>query len=204
MKKPPLDVQAAARVALVVSLREVQCIELSAGFAGANDAPTEWALSWKNEPVVAFWQPSEHDERHWVAMFQFVLHIDATDDVQVNEGTPAKVPAPSAKSVRVAELTVSFRLEYAVRERGLVSEADIEHFLGINGFLNAWPYVRAEVQSLTTKIGLPPLLLPVQLAAAAAQTVSVIRMSEVSSSAGAPPILGSGLADGQHADSDPS
>lgn len=34
-------------------------------------------------------------------------------------------------------------------------------FSGVNGVVNAWPYLRAEIHSLSSKMGLPAILLPV-------------------------------------------
>ena len=62
----------------------------------------------------------------------------------------------------------------------LVAEhADLDDFVGISGYLHLWPYLRAEVQCLTTKLGLPPLVLPVQMSSHAAAAVTVVQASEL-------------------------
>ncbi|WP_426734396.1 hypothetical protein [Myxococcus faecalis] len=53
-------------------------------------------------------------------------------------------------------------LEYALKE---IAPSDWEHrldlFANINGVVNIWPYVRAELASTLSKTGLPQLMLPV-------------------------------------------
>lgn len=62
---------------------------------------------------------------------------------------------------RVAEFSIAVRLDYQLRLEGDSLVNGIPHFGAICGYMHAWPYFRADIQWLTTKIGLPSLVLPV-------------------------------------------
>lgn len=62
---------------------------------------------------------------------------------------------------RVAEFSIAIRLDYQLRLEGDALVNGIPHFGAICGYMHAWPYFRADIQWLTTKIGLPALVLPV-------------------------------------------
>jgi hypothetical protein len=64
---------------------------------------------------------------------------------------------------RIAQLSLVFRSEYLLLpsfESGTDAEL-LQHYVGIVGRMHCWPYFRQEVQALTTKLGFPPLTLPV-------------------------------------------
>ncbi|HYQ28434.1 MAG TPA: hypothetical protein VER04_14490, partial [Polyangiaceae bacterium] len=90
------------------------------------------------------------------AQFPFVVDISAT-----REGN----------SEEIARLAVTVFISYLGASKFSVD--DLRHFVGVSGFMHAWPYLRAEAQSLTTKIGLPPLLLPLIVSGAVPSKVAV-------------------------------
>ena len=62
----------------------------------------------------------------------------------------------------LANIAVGFRAEYRFEDSYAPADEELlEHYVGIVGRLHAWPYIRAEIQELSTKLGLPPLTLPV-------------------------------------------
>lgn len=65
----------------------------------------------------------------------------------------------------VLRVSASFRLEYAFRAKGGPAENERDLFFGafanVNGTYNVWPYFRELVQSLTGRMGLPPIVIPV-------------------------------------------
>ena len=65
----------------------------------------------------------------------------------------------------LAVLRVGVHIVYA-KDRALDEgeAAALEDYVGIVGWMHAWPYVRAEIQALSVKLGFPPLVLPVLLA----------------------------------------
>lgn len=172
MKKPPLDLQAAARVAPGIQLNDVQCLRLSAGFTADGETQAHLSLSWEVGPVGASWLRTDQTI---LAVFSFDVGIDGKSDAEPGEPEPAR----GAKAVRIADVHVTLRLDYTILPGVDVPDADLDDFVGISGYLHLWPYLRAEVQCLTTKLGLPPLVLPVQVSSHAAATVTVVQASEL-------------------------
>lgn len=172
MKAPPLDVQAAIRVAPALALTDVLCVAIGAVFLQDRDAPPDWSLAWRHQPFLGLWQRL-HQEI--VAIFPFTINVEL------------KSPDDSESPIRVADVQATWRLHYAVQQGVDIYDPDIEDFVGVNAFLHAWPYLRAEVQSLTTKVGLPALVLPLQFSGNAAQNVTVMHTSEVPGGGGADP-----------------
>ena len=173
MKRPPLDVSAATKVSNSgrLSLRDVVVIGLTANhIATAPDGPV--TLDWNVNEVVAIW---ELDAEELKAVFPMSIHIDAFNDDE-----------PTART-RIAELSVAFRLDYRVTGVGDDDWLDaLQDFVGVCGYLHLWPYFRSEVQWLTTKLGFPPLVLPLILSGDAANRVSVRNARELSKALSAP------------------
>lgn len=65
----------------------------------------------------------------------------------------------------IASIQLVLRGSYRLSESfDRVADLDAtDHFLAIVGWLQMWPYLRAEVQQLSNRLGLPPLVLPVLL-----------------------------------------
>ena len=66
--------------------------------------------------------------------------------------------------VPLAQIRVVARVFYRIADD--FNEADaaaVPDYIGIVGWMHAWPYLRAEVQSLSTNLDFPPLVLPVLL-----------------------------------------
>lgn len=57
-----------------------------------------------------------------------------------------------------ARYILQYRLESTMPSEW---EERIPTFSRLNGVINAWPYVRADLQNMTCRAGLPPMLLPV-------------------------------------------
>jgi hypothetical protein len=65
-----------------------------------------------------------------------------------------------AGSPPLARVSAGTELTYA-REPGVeIETADLDDFAAVNAPFNAWPFWREFVQSSLTRLGLPPLLLP--------------------------------------------
>jgi preprotein translocase subunit SecB len=54
-----------------------------------------------------------------------------------------------------------YELEYSIESFDQIKPENIKAFGSMNGIYNAWPYWREFVQSMTVRMGLPPLTLPV-------------------------------------------
>lgn len=161
MRTPPLDVQAAVRVVSHVGLSDVQFMALGASLVQDRETPPGWKLAWELGPIQATWMRSSDFIQ---ALFPFVVRIEGRSD--------------SGEKMSVAEVSLLVQLHYKLAAAAEVADDDLDHYVGINGYMHAWPYLRAEVQALTTKLGLPPLVLPVQVSGNAAAKVSVGRVTE--------------------------
>lgn len=61
----------------------------------------------------------------------------------------------------VLTIKASFILEYTLPPSVEFEEEQLKAFSMTNGVYNAWPYWREYVQSTTTRMGLPPIIVPV-------------------------------------------
>ncbi len=78
----------------------------------------------------------------------------------------------------VALIQVVVRMTYRMADASIADD-NFQAFASVMPFLHSWPYLRAEVQALTTRIGLPPLVLPVVVSGHARQ---LVKMSKVDAS----------------------
>lgn len=159
MNRPPLDVNAAARLAGSVQLVNIACVGVSAEFVNSGARTPGTTLSWDLPDPTGVWSL---EERSLTAFFAPELLIDVSED-------------NGASSQRLAQFRVKFQLEYDLKPDSTWSEEDVPHYVGVTGLLHLWPYFRAEIQMLTTKLGLPPLVLPVIVSGHAARRVKVKR-----------------------------
>lgn len=68
---------------------------------------------------------------------------------------------PRKKKEATVSIEATFLLTYEVKGSETLDPAHAEAFARINGIYNAWPYWREYVQSVTSRMGLPGLTLPV-------------------------------------------
>ena len=71
----------------------------------------------------------------------------------------AKEPAGK----EIARFKCDYLVHYEIRDAAIfdsLTQKDIELFAAFNATLNAWPYARELVQSLSARMMLPPLVLP--------------------------------------------
>jgi hypothetical protein len=66
----------------------------------------------------------------------------------------------SEKSEDLVSIRAVFEILYQLPEGLAVGNDELEAFARSNGVFNAWPYFREFVQSMATRMGLPPILLP--------------------------------------------
>lgn len=155
--RPPLNVDAAARLASKLHLRDVLCVETSAKYVAAPSASKSPALSWDLKNPQANWRLEKAEVG---VRFPFAITIEETN-------------ADGAQDRMIADLNLVFQIEYAIDELDKAHMVELPHYLGISGFMHLWPYVRAEVQCLTSKLRLPPLILPVVVSGHAARIVTM-------------------------------
>lgn len=137
-----LDLQRASAASDKLRLRAVGPIGIE---AKALNFPSEDPLSFNLAHQPAFWHVLQG-----VVICTFGVDVEI---VSRKQGTEAVL----------ARLSLVFRSEYDLLPSFVVGtdEELLQHYVGIVGRLHWWPYLRQEVQSLTTKLGFPPLTLPV-------------------------------------------
>lgn len=76
-------------------------------------------------------------------------------------GNVALRPVEAASKEPALEAEVEIELRYAYPEGLDFRPDELEPFANLNGVFNAWPYFREFLQNATTRMGLPPFVLPV-------------------------------------------
>lgn len=156
--RPPLDIDAASRLAHQIRLVDVVCMEVSARCMVPTLAVPESGLSWDLHDPTAVWAMDEDEVR---VLFPLALTIEG------------QLPSKSSKPQRLAEFHVSYTIVYAAKDLNGEQLRDLPHYLGVSGFLHFWPYFRADIQALSAKLRLPPLVLPTIVSGNAAARVSI-------------------------------
>lgn len=102
---------------------------------------------------------------------RYFTHSAVLADCRRKQDSDDKAP-----SVDLATFSVVIRIEYKLLEQGGVIESEqLPHVLGTLGYIHAWPYFRADVQWLTTKLGFPALVLPVVISGEVTDRVLIAR-----------------------------
>lgn len=128
-----------------VLLRDISCHGIR---AHVLSSPPEGTLHFKVESVAMDW--------HIVDKSVYLLVPFELTMEQATSENQAKVS--------IGTVSVDMSLVYRLRDtESPIPNEDMPHVLGVNGYMHSWPYFRADVQWLTTKLGLPPLTLPVVL-----------------------------------------
>jgi hypothetical protein len=97
------------------------------------------------------WSDNRHEFRAEAAFL--ALHVAGADAREEDE-----FPELEEDTELTVVIHAVFRLSYEVPESDEVSEEDLEHFSFANGTLHAWPYWRELAQSMTTRMGITPLI----------------------------------------------
>lgn len=139
------DVRIASTLATKIQLHSVSYLECRGRMLSTDD-PRK--LQYDLPPVNGVW--SVHDRRLAVVL-PFVLSVKNA----AAEGSPVS---------DLAEISVMIGLNYLLHDATILpNEDELPHFAGISGYMHAWPYFRADVQWLSTKLGFPALTLPIVL-----------------------------------------
>ncbi len=97
--------------------------------------------------------------RHWAN-----VPAGAKDGVfKVRANLELVLSAEKEVSKKTADLLVKvqYELEYHLPSDFRVTRPELNAFAKVNGVYNAWPYFRELVQSMTLRMDLPPIVLPV-------------------------------------------
>ncbi|MGH7438636.1 MAG: hypothetical protein ACRENE_23350 [Polyangiaceae bacterium] len=120
-------------------------------------AEAKRALAWEIEPINVSWGMEKRTLTVHLPFFVFLRD----------------------RRENVCSICVSIQSTYDVRPKARVPAADdIDHYVGIGAVLHAWPYLRAQVQYLSTQLGMTPIVLPVIVAAQLPEVIKVKRWSQ--------------------------
>jgi|SRR5580658_1843077 hypothetical protein len=119
----------------------------------------ESSIAWRLDPVDVRWG-IEEEELRVIAPYRVWITNTPKDGV----------------SVDVTELVAIIRLDYKCPADVILSDDELSHFAGIQGVMHSWPYLRTQIQSLTTTLELPPLTLPPLLSGHIQNFVSASRL----------------------------
>lgn len=117
----------------------------------------------------------------WVAddkLVRGLFNLELTIDHVSEEATKTEeVEDDDGQRTPLAVIRVGMRVIYRFLPKYVQNEDApfLPHFLGIQGFLHVWPYIRAEVQNLSNRLSFPPLILPLGRASSFAD----VRVREV-------------------------
>lgn len=136
-----LDMEAVARVARAVDLRDIHLLRAAVSRLGPE--PVQGRLVLDFDCSTRLLETAEADNLLPVAC-DFSL-------------TARKEEEPRREVMRVE---ATFLVSYDVAHPQDISPEDVHHFARINPLYNAWSYWREFVHSMTTRMGLPPLLVP--------------------------------------------
>lgn len=158
-----VDFDAVARIASRVQLAAVRLVACNAEITvNADDLPPDWGTS-----VFIGYHAHVHGRRlgetgalreRVLARVAFIgVHDPAWDVDKLDELPPYDPDDPPA-----VFLEAMFELAYEPHaDEDDPNEDDLDHFAFANATFNAWPYWRELAQSMTQRMGIPPVVVPV-------------------------------------------
>ena len=143
--KPPFDVKALADVANRVSLDSVTLLQIKATRGAVLDETKDLTFAFEYRTA---WK-----------------RVNARPGIDVTFELDARLEQPDGGERKVGTIidaSISFVLSYELPEVPPDDWNDrLALFARVNAPVNAWPYARAELQSLFVKMDLPAIMLPV-------------------------------------------
>jgi len=149
-----VDFTRVARVASRVALELIHLVECEAEL---NVDLADVSPDWSSQAYVAF-DTHPFDEPDDLSSFRtradFLAVYVVGFDAQEATDLPDFSEAPPSVYVHG-----TFALAYEMSDPQGISNEDISHFAFANSTLHAWPYWRELAQSMTTRMGIPPLVI---------------------------------------------
>ena len=127
-----------AAVVPAIELRDIRLVDLSCALEAAlPEPPFTASLSHEVKANVV-------DGNALVILVRFFLRATGRGD-------------PSVEFLR---LSAAFQLSYVGKDLNTLAPEQLSAFAGVNSVHNAWPYLRELINSMTTRMGLPALTVP--------------------------------------------
>lgn len=150
-----LDFDAISKVANRVQIKEVRLQWLHAELNVEVDFGDDW-----QEKAFIFWDThlyQRHSDGDFSAIARLIVRMKEGHDPSVDEEPPDYDPEDQPQ----VELAAEYALRYSLRDFDQVTDNELEHFCHLNATANAWGYWRELMQSTTSRMCIPPLVLPV-------------------------------------------
>jgi hypothetical protein len=154
-----IDRAAVGRVVAQVNLEDIRMVWARAGL---NVAPDDVAVDWGQRTFLGFdvhaheWS-DDHSSFTVRALFAAAHKVDWTDALVEADD----LPELEDDELPDVDIAVLFELTYSIDDTTGISDRDIEHFAAFNARFNAWPYWRELAQTVTNRMRIPTLLVPV-------------------------------------------
>jgi hypothetical protein len=152
--------KAAARASSLVTLVEVSFLALEARLNMVPPNEETEKLSWNVKRCEGRWFREDAGLR---VLMPYVVDISAKT---TNGG----------RLLDVAHLAVTIRIAYELKDPTIDNET-LHGYATITPLMHTWPYLRAEIQTLTAKLDLPPLLLPAIVSGNAEDRVHMVHVT---------------------------
>jgi hypothetical protein len=150
-----LDRDAVSKVAKRVQLMDVRLRWLHAALNNKEEVPDDW-----RDRAFIFWD-THLSERHEDGAFTAAAGLNVRMKEGVDPSVADEPPDYDLDDLPDLELFAEYLLTYSLVDADDVSDRELEHFCYLNATANIWSYWREIMQSTTTRMGLPPLVLPV-------------------------------------------
>ncbi len=139
-KSSKSDVNVGLLVSDRVQLKDVRLIEFGCNQKqGASRGKKAYNMDYSTEAAV------NKESGHVLVIAKF--HFEA-----FGEGQPQK---------NVLKANATFALTYTIENFEGLTDKGFKQFADLNGIYNAWPYWREFMQNTISRLGLPPLVIPV-------------------------------------------
>lgn len=143
-----------ARIAKVSTRSKTLDVLLARCDVELNIERSDLADDWREKTYIAYdTHLARHDNERFEAHAAFLaMHIPGRDP------DTDDLPAPDDDFEPALVIEATFELQYQLDPSEPVEKEDLEHFAYVNSTMHAWPYWRELAQSMTTRMGLRPLI----------------------------------------------
>lgn len=148
------DYTAIGRVSRHATLADTKFVVFHADARGVDEPPH---AEWSEQSFIGFRSDIRRPPSDGTfAVRSSILIVYTTDEDYSEDAGPPEFEDGGAPDIWLEiELELTYDLEPGVEPEA----SDLEEFASVNGTLHAWPYWREAIQSTTTRLGLPALVI---------------------------------------------
>lgn len=150
-----------ASVAKVVTQVELADIRMVWARAGLNVPIDALAYDWSARTFLGY-DVHAHEWADDNTFFTVRAYFAAAHNIAWAEvDADSEPPDFDPDSPPDVDIAVLFELTYSVEDTTDITDHDVEHFAAFNARFNAWPYWRELAQTITNRMRIPTLFVPV-------------------------------------------